>query len=147
MVWIDNNIPTEVYDQLHRQEMIGPLERYGRLRVRGRFEHGEEYGHLGGFTAQIVPLEVELLAWAPVQQPGYSITDLKYRLIQHLGVVLVAEPVGVPDVIRKEQALNALAAIQQNEEEFQAILDYLGLERGSEFTEDQQVQVLRRRRN
>ena len=37
MVWIANNlIPTEVYDQLYQQEMIGPLERYGKLRIRGR---------------------------------------------------------------------------------------------------------------
>ena len=58
--------------------MIGPLERYGKLRIRGRYEHGGRYGHAGGFTAQIILSDVELLQWSPVlQQPDYSITDLK----------------------------------------------------------------------
>ena len=66
MVWIENNlISEEIYDRLYKQDMIGPLERYGKIRIRGRFEHGERYGHGGGFTAQIVPSEVELLAWSP----------------------------------------------------------------------------------
>ena len=70
MVWIEDNlIPGEVYDQLYQQELIGPLERYGKLRINGRFEHGGRYGHVGGFTAQIVPSEVELLPWSPPQIP------------------------------------------------------------------------------
>ena len=122
MVWIENNlIMTEVYDQLYQQEMIGPLERYGKLRIRGRFEHGGRYGHVGGFTAQIVPSEVELLPWSPgLLQPYFSITDLKYRLMEQFGGVLVAEPVIVPDDVRREQARSAFATIQTNEEEFQA---------------------------
>ncbi len=64
-VWVEGSIPTEVYDQLYQQEMIGPLERYGKLRIRGRFEHGSRYGHAGRFSAQIVPSEVELLTWSP----------------------------------------------------------------------------------
>ena len=143
MVWIENNlILAEVYDQLYQQEMIGPLERYGKLRIRARFEHGGRYGHLGGFTAQIVPLEIELLPWSPApQQPDYSITDLKYRLIEHFGGVLVREPVIVPEDVRREQARRALATIQQDDQEFQAILVQLGLERGSELTQEQQVLV------
>ena len=74
MVWIENNMPTEIYDQLHQQRVVGPLERYGKLRIRGRFEHGEGFGHGGGFVAQIVPSEVELLPWSPHQQ-GNSIPD------------------------------------------------------------------------
>ena len=79
MVWIEGDVPREVYDQLYQQDMmIGPLERYGKLRIRGRYEHGGRYGHAGGFTAQIVLSDVELLQWSPVlQQPDYSITDLK----------------------------------------------------------------------
>ncbi|MEE9248960.1 MAG: hypothetical protein V3U79_09720 [Dehalococcoidia bacterium] len=65
MVWIVGSIPKGVYDQLYQQEMIGPLERYGKLRIKGRFEHGDRYGHAGGFSAQIVPSEVELLPWSP----------------------------------------------------------------------------------
>ena len=142
-VWIENDlIPTEVYDQLYQQEMIGPLERYGKLRIRGRFEHGERYGHLGGFAAQMVPSEVELLPWSPAPpQPDYSMTDLKFRLIEHFGGVLVGDPVIFPDDVRGEQAREAFPTIRENEEEFQAILDQLGLERGSEFTEAQQLLV------
>ena len=66
MVWIEDNLnPREIYDRLYRQELIGPLERYGKLRITGRFEYGGRYGHGGGFTAQIVPSEVELLSWSP----------------------------------------------------------------------------------
>jgi hypothetical protein len=65
MVWIEGSIPREVYDQLSQQAMIGPIERYGKLRIKGRFEYGERYGHGGGFTSQIVPSEVELLPWSP----------------------------------------------------------------------------------
>ena len=66
MVWIaDNLIPGEDYDQLHQQDMLGPTERYGKLRIEGRFEHGDRYGHAGGFSAQIGPSDVELLPWPP----------------------------------------------------------------------------------
>ena len=66
MVWIENSdMPVEVYEQLYQQEMIGPLERYGQLRIRGRFEYGGTYGHGGNFIAQIVPAEVEYLSWSP----------------------------------------------------------------------------------
>ena len=74
------------------------------------------------------PTPIETVA-AP-QQSDYSITDLKYRLIEHFGGVLVGDPVIVPDNLRREQAHRAFATIQQNEEEFQAILDQLGLEAG-----------------
>ena len=59
MVWIEGGIPREVYDRLHEQQMMGPLERYGKLRVEGKFEYGAGYGHLGAYGAQIVPLEDE----------------------------------------------------------------------------------------
>ena len=66
MVWIEDNLnPRDIYDRLYQQELIGPLERYGKLRITGRFEYGGRYGHGGGFTAQIVPSEVELLSWSP----------------------------------------------------------------------------------
>ena len=66
MLWIEGNgIPREIYDQLHSQDMIGPVERYGKLRIVGMFEHGGPYGHGGGFDTQIVPQEVTLLLWTP----------------------------------------------------------------------------------
>ena len=68
-VWVEGSIPREVYDRLHQQEMTGPLERYGKVRIKGTFHYGEEYGHLGGFDAQIVPSQAELLPWSPTPEP------------------------------------------------------------------------------
>ncbi len=65
MVWIEGGIPEEVYGKLYQQQMMGPSERYGKVRVKGIFEYGAEYGHLGAYTSRIVPLEVELLPWSP----------------------------------------------------------------------------------
>ena len=45
--------------------MMGPLERYAKVRITGKFEHGEKYGHVGGFDSQIIPLDVELVPWSP----------------------------------------------------------------------------------
>jgi len=65
MIWVEGGVPRDVYEALHTQEMMGPEERFGKVRVRGRYEQGGEYGHLGGFSSQIVPSEVELLQWSP----------------------------------------------------------------------------------
>ncbi len=65
MIWLEGSTPTEVFDRLHQQEMMGPLERYGKVRVEGIFERGDRYGHLGGFDAQIVISEMEVLPWSP----------------------------------------------------------------------------------
>ena len=48
--------------------MMGPLERYGKVVIKGKFEYGEEYGHLGQYEYQIIPSEVELLDWAPAPE-------------------------------------------------------------------------------
>ena len=69
-LWVENNaIPREIYDQLPQQQMLGPIERYGKLRIKGRFEYGGRYGHGGGLNAQIVPSDVELLPWSPPPTP------------------------------------------------------------------------------
>ena len=58
MLWIEGGIPTEIYDSLSQQEMMGPTERYGQIRIKGKFESGGEYGHLGQYDYQIIPSEV-----------------------------------------------------------------------------------------
>ena len=69
MMWVEGGIPKEVYDKLYQQQMMGPLERYGKVRVKGKFEYGGKYGHIGAYSSQIVPLEVELLMWSlPAKQ-------------------------------------------------------------------------------
>ena len=65
MLWIEQGVPKEIYDNAYQQQMMGPLERYGKVRITGKFEHGEMYGHVGGFDSQIIHFEVELLPWSP----------------------------------------------------------------------------------
>jgi hypothetical protein len=65
MIWVEGGIPQDVYEALYRQEMMGPEERFGKVRVLGRYEYGGEYGHLGGYSSQIVPSEVDMLQWSP----------------------------------------------------------------------------------
>lgn len=64
MVWVEGVIPQEVFDRLNQQQMLGPTERYGKVRVIGKFEYGGKYGHLGGYNFQIETTEVKLLPWA-----------------------------------------------------------------------------------
>ena len=65
MLWIEGGISKEVYDRLYKQEMMGPTERYGKIMLKGKFEYGGKYGHLGAYSSQIVPSEVEFLLWSP----------------------------------------------------------------------------------
>jgi hypothetical protein len=66
MMWVEGGIPKEAHDSLREQHMMGPSERYGRLRITGRFQYGERYGHLGYFDHQITASKVELLPWTPI---------------------------------------------------------------------------------
>ena len=65
MVWVEGEIPKEVYDELYQQQMMGPVERYGKIRTKGKFEYGGKFGHLGQYEYQINPIEMELLIWIP----------------------------------------------------------------------------------
>jgi len=65
MLWVEGGIPKEIYDKLNQQQMMGPSERYGKLRIEGMFEYGGKYGHLGSYDAQIVPSRVHLIPWSP----------------------------------------------------------------------------------
>ncbi len=65
MLWVEGGIPLEIYNQLYQQQMMGPTERYGKIKVKGKFEYGGQYGHVGGYNYQITPSQVELLSWTP----------------------------------------------------------------------------------
>lgn len=67
LIWVEGGIPKETYDRLYVQQQMGPSERIGKLRIKGKLEYGGKYGHVGGFDAQITPLETELLPWTPPQ--------------------------------------------------------------------------------
>ncbi|MFC2024519.1 hypothetical protein ACFLTJ_02965 [Chloroflexota bacterium] len=64
-LWFESGIPTEIYDQLYEQSIMGFSENYGKLRVEGTFRYGQQYGHLGIYDYQISPTEMELLSWSP----------------------------------------------------------------------------------
>ena len=65
MIWVEGGIPLDVYNRLYQQQMMGPTERFGRVKVTGKFQCGGKYGHVGGYDYQITPSTVELLPWAP----------------------------------------------------------------------------------
>ena len=62
VIWVEGEIPQDVYDGLNRQQMLGPVERFGYVRVIGKFEFGRQYGHNGGYDSQIIPIKIELLS-------------------------------------------------------------------------------------
>lgn len=65
-LWIEGGIPRDVYDNLYEQNiMTGPPEQYGKVLVRGMFQYGGQYGHVGGYECQIIPSEMKLLPWSP----------------------------------------------------------------------------------
>jgi hypothetical protein len=61
MIWVEGGMPREVYDLLHKQDTMGPEERFGKVRIQGKYNYGGTYGHLGGFFYQIIPSSVVLL--------------------------------------------------------------------------------------
>ena len=65
MLWVEGGIPKGIYDKLNLQQMMGPAERYGKVKITGKFEYGGQFGHVGAYASQIVLLEVELLPWSP----------------------------------------------------------------------------------
>ena len=56
MIWVEGGVPRDVYDLLHKQDMLGPEERFGKVRIHGEFNYGGTYGHLGGFSFRLFPL-------------------------------------------------------------------------------------------
>jgi len=72
IVWIEGGAPEEVIDKLYIQQMMGPEERYGKVRLEGKFEYGGKYGHGGEYDSQIITSKAELLEWSP-----QTITSIK----------------------------------------------------------------------
>ena len=62
-IWVEEEgIYPEAYDALYQQRTI---ERYGKVRMTGKFEYGEDYGHFGLWNMQIMPTETIILPWTP----------------------------------------------------------------------------------
>ncbi len=90
-------------------------------------------------TPTLSPIATPPVVRSP--EPELSVTHLKYLLMHRFGGVFVAEPVVLPREIRLEQAQNAMPAIRDNDEEFQAILQELGIEDAVTLTDEQRLLV------
>ena len=104
MLWVEGGIPMEIYERLDQQQMMGPTERYGKVKIRGTFEYGAKYGHLGGYNAQITPAEVELLSYvqpeaeeAPSKAEGFAVYLLAQDIpVSDMPIVSHLEPADRP---------------------------------------------------
>lgn len=66
-IWIEGGIPNEIRNRMNRQNQVGPDELYGKIKIEGKFQYGEKYGHLGGYESQLTPEKVEILIWEKPQ--------------------------------------------------------------------------------
>jgi hypothetical protein len=108
-IWVSGGIPKDVYDKLSQQDMAGPLERYGKVRITGKFEYGDKYGHFGGFDRQITPVETAIFPWSPpaseTLKEGFAIYltkgDIPPAQMEALSQVNIAEQpiITIEDVI------------------------------------------------
>ena len=60
-IWVNGGLTMQNFERLYMQQMMGPTERFGKVRITGVFEYGGQYGHVGAFKYQITPEKVELL--------------------------------------------------------------------------------------
>ncbi|MEE9324809.1 MAG: Hint domain-containing protein [Dehalococcoidia bacterium] len=82
----------------------------------------------------------------PLQGPDLSPTDLKYRLIANFGGMFYCDPDLFPvarEGQEEQRAREEFPRIQQDAEEFQAMLRQLDLQEASSYTDEQQLLVYR----
>jgi hypothetical protein len=67
LIWITGNIPQNVIDQLHTQTDTpsGYTERFGKIRVTGKFEFGGKYGQLDSYLYRLTATDASILDWNP----------------------------------------------------------------------------------
>jgi len=134
MLWVEGGIPKGIYDKLNQQQMMGPAERYGKVKITGKFEYGGQFGHLGAYGSQIVPSEVELLPWSPpVPQISQSAASSTAReaLAVRLGVAASQiEVLSVEEVMWSNTSLGCPEPDRQYSDVivpgFRIILEYEG---------------------
>ena len=109
MIWVSGGISKEVYDKLNQQQQMGPLERFGKVRITGKFEYGGKYGHLGGYDQQITPTATTILPWSPptsaTSREGFAIfltkEDIPPSQMEALSHVEISEQpiISITDII------------------------------------------------
>ena len=81
----------------------------------------------------------------PTLAGGLSTTELKYKVLDQFPDFFFCDPDLYP-IAREEEsalALQAFPDLQANQEEFQAILEHLGLSGQTTFTDEQKLQIYR----
>jgi hypothetical protein len=144
VLWLEGGIPTDIYDELYEQHVVSPDERYGKIVVEGKFHYGSNYGHLGAYKYQITPKQMRLLPWTPPFV--YSIPELKYLLIDHFDDIFHIDPDYYPVAREGQEEKNAreqFTAIRENEVEFMAILERLGLPNKTDYTDEEILRIYR----
>jgi hypothetical protein len=79
----------------------------------------------------------------PTLAGGLSVTELKYKVLDQFPDFFFCDPDLYP-IARAEEsdlALQAFPDLQANQEEFQAILDHLGLSGQTTFTDEQKLKI------
>jgi hypothetical protein len=68
LIWLSGNIPQTVLDRLYKQSQTpsGYDERYGKIRVTGKFEYGAKYGHLDSYDFRLTATDAAWIDWTPV---------------------------------------------------------------------------------
>jgi hypothetical protein len=70
LIWLEGGIP-KIHDRLYtnpQDAASGYPEHYGKVRVKGKFQSGGQFGHLGAYQFQITVSEAQLLDWTPTIQ-------------------------------------------------------------------------------
>jgi hypothetical protein len=67
LIWIASGISQELYEQCYIQTVTpsGYPEHFGKLKVSGRFESGDQYGHLNAYRFKMAITQAERLDWSP----------------------------------------------------------------------------------
>lgn len=67
-IWIGELGP-DVLEQLYSPQNKGPKVIYGKIRITGRFNTGNEFGHLGSYKHLLSDIrQVKVFSWSPPEQ-------------------------------------------------------------------------------
>jgi len=67
LIWIEGSIGRATIDSLYwrPEDATYPTEIFGKIRIEGKFEYGEAYGHVGNYDYQITAVSTAALPWSP----------------------------------------------------------------------------------
>ena len=63
-IWVEGGIPQGIRGELYQLGSVHQPVLFGKVKIRGKFQHGGKYGHLGMYDSQITLLEAKVLPWS-----------------------------------------------------------------------------------